>query len=189
MPKQNKFSKRSVTVIATEFGGIEPIRGATIAVDGKTWLADADGNPYEEGQLELRLHPGLYAISVTYNGVTAERAVTVRTNGSPQTHKIAVAIPDNPINGEPAFDYTVYVYNLANGNPVEGATVVLEPRQSGLDDPSPTQPTDINGKAVLSVNNSGRYDVEVTHPDYYPETHQRRNVSSGGGDTFYLQHE
>lgn len=85
------------------------------------------------------------------------------------------------------FNYPVYVYeNDQPGNPIAGATVHFEPRQSGLDDVDDQQ-TNANGVATMAVDDAGWYDIEVSHPDYNDECHLRKNVQVGNSDTFYLE--
>jgi len=61
---------------------------------------------------------------------------------------------------------TVHVYNQSNGALIPDATVHLEPRFNGL---ALEEDTDVmTGNAVFPSGQDGRYDVEVSHPDFQP---------------------
>lgn len=79
MPKQ-MHKRRKVKIKAyrkaNQTANPVPVN-AQFAYDGRVWV-DSAGNPYgNDNELDLRLFPGTYALSATYNGVTIERPTII----------------------------------------------------------------------------------------------------------------
>lgn len=117
-------------------------------------------------------------------GISAASVAGCATTSS-ETTKLATASGDV---GRLNADVTVNVQPLGGGSISGEATVTIEPRQSGLQDVGPFQT--INGTVTFNVPSSGRYDIEVSHPDYYGESILNKLISTTGSPytfNFYLE--
>ncbi|MCC6796301.1 MAG: hypothetical protein IT366_14360 [Candidatus Hydrogenedentes bacterium] len=79
----------------------------------------------------------------------------------------AAAVETAPGPVDPEFsNFVVHVYNQSSGAHIQDAIVHLEPRFNGV---GYDQQTGSNGQAAFGSGDNGRYDIEVSHQDYYPD--------------------
>lgn len=103
------------------------------------------------------------------------------------TSILAVAAENSAAAGPVAlFTFTVTVYSNGGGNVGSGATVHLEPRQSGL--PYDYNAVTVSGVATFNIaaGDAGYYDLEASQDGYEDGANLQEYVGNGGSKSVYL---